>query len=262
MPFSSSISRAPIEGCEPGITNRVAFIGRDRYPERAYVADAEAHNLSAMLLAVDIGNTQTHIGFFESGAELSRQLATRRRMRPSPPTSSGSRCSAVLEAAGKEAGDIEGVIVSTVVPRLGPAYERTLRAAISARRSCSSGPSCAAACRSGSTTRSSSAPTGSSTRSPPTSASAPPASRSTSAPRSTSTPSPAAGEYLGGAIAPGLEVSIQALVGRAAKLPQIDLADPGRAIGRGTTEAIKSGFVYGFAGLMDGVAGADGPRAR
>jgi type III pantothenate kinase len=63
-----------------------------------------------------------------------------------------------------------------------------------------------------------------------------------------------AGEYLGGAIAPGLEISLTALAQRAARVPQIDLAQPEAAIGRSTREAIQSGFVYGFAGLIDGVA--------
>lgn len=62
-----------------------------------------------------------------------------------------------------------------------------------------------------------------------------------------------AGEYLGGAIAPGLEVSLTALVERAARIPRIDLAAPETAIGRSSRAAIQSGFVFGFAGLIDGV---------
>ena len=64
----------------------------------------------------------------------------------------------------------------------------------------------------------------------------------------------AAGEYLGGAIAPGLEVSLTALVERAARIPRIDLAEPDAAIGRSSRAAIQSGFVFGFAGLIDGIA--------
>lgn len=62
------------------------------------------------------------------------------------------------------------------------------------------------------------------------------------------------GEYLGGAIGPGLEVSMAALAGRSAKLPTIDFADVEGAIGSNTVAAIRSGFVFGFAGLVDGVA--------
>jgi len=54
-------------------------------------------------------------------------------------------------------------------------------------------------------------------------------------------------------IAPGIEMSLEALHQRTAKLPQIDLAAPESAIGRGTLPAIQSGIVYGFAGSVDGI---------
>lgn len=59
------------------------------------------------------------------------------------------------------------------------------------------------------------------------------------------------GEYMGVAIAPGISVSIDALVGRAAKLPQIALEAPGRAIGTDTIAALQSGIVYGFVGQTE-----------
>lgn len=62
------------------------------------------------------------------------------------------------------------------------------------------------------------------------------------------------GEYLGGAIAPGLEISLTALVERAARIPRIDLGEPEAAIGRSSRAAIQSGVVFGFAGLIDGLA--------
>ena len=61
------------------------------------------------------------------------------------------------------------------------------------------------------------------------------------------------GEYLGGIIAPGAEISLEALIERAEKLPQIDLAEPRSLIGKSTVDAIRSGMVYGFAGLVDGI---------
>jgi len=61
----------------------------------------------------------------------------------------------------------------------------------------------------------------------------------------------AAGEYLGVAIAPGIVVSIEALIGKTAKLPQIALESPAHAIGRNTNEALQSGIVYGFAGQTE-----------
>ena len=62
-----------------------------------------------------------------------------------------------------------------------------------------------------------------------------------------------AGEYVGGVIGPGVEISMQALTARAAKLPRIDLSQPKAAIGKHTQAALESGFAYGFAGLVDGI---------
>lgn len=59
------------------------------------------------------------------------------------------------------------------------------------------------------------------------------------------------GQYLGVAIAPGINTSIDALVGRAAKLPQISLEAPRRAIGTDTISALQSGIVYGFVGQTE-----------
>ena len=63
----------------------------------------------------------------------------------------------------------------------------------------------------------------------------------------------AAGEYLGGIISPGAEISIDALYARAAKLPKVELAEPRALIGKSTVEAIRSGIVFGFAGQVDGI---------
>jgi len=61
----------------------------------------------------------------------------------------------------------------------------------------------------------------------------------------------AKGEFLGGAIAPGVATSLRALSLRGAQLPRIELATPRSAIGRSTIEAMRSGAVYGFAGAVD-----------
>ena len=63
----------------------------------------------------------------------------------------------------------------------------------------------------------------------------------------------AEGDYLGGIIAPGIEISLDALTQRAAKLPKIDLDAPRELIGRSTEAAIRSGVVYGFAAQVDGM---------
>ena len=63
----------------------------------------------------------------------------------------------------------------------------------------------------------------------------------------------AKGEYLGGAIAPGIEVSVEALGARGAQLRRVELARPRSVIGRNTVEALQAGILYGFAGQVDGV---------
>ena len=63
------------------------------------------------------------------------------------------------------------------------------------------------------------------------------------------------GEYLGGAIAPGVQISMDALTQRAARLVKVEIEAPASAIGRSTQAAIRSGIVYGFAGQVDGIVG-------
>ncbi|MBS3886232.1 MAG: type III pantothenate kinase [Dethiobacter sp.] len=61
------------------------------------------------------------------------------------------------------------------------------------------------------------------------------------------------GEYLGGAIAPGISISTEALFQRAAKLPRVELVKPKRVIGRDTISSMQSGIIYGFIGQVDGI---------
>ena len=61
------------------------------------------------------------------------------------------------------------------------------------------------------------------------------------------------GEYLGGVIAPGIQISADALFARAAKLPRVEVAKPPRVIGRNTIHSMQSGIVYGYVGLVDGM---------
>lgn len=65
----------------------------------------------------------------------------------------------------------------------------------------------------------------------------------------------AEGEYRGGAIAPGITVAAEALVRSTAALRRVDVAAPAHALGRSTVEAIQSGLVFGYAGLVDGLIG-------
>jgi type III pantothenate kinase len=62
------------------------------------------------------------------------------------------------------------------------------------------------------------------------------------------------GEFVGGAIAPGIEVSVDALSRRAAQLLKVELARPARVIGKSTVEALQSGIIFGFAGQIEGIA--------
>jgi type III pantothenate kinase len=61
------------------------------------------------------------------------------------------------------------------------------------------------------------------------------------------------GEFLGGALAPGIEISVDALAARAAQLRKVELVKPKSVIGKNTVEALQSGTIYGFAGQVDGL---------
>jgi type III pantothenate kinase len=63
----------------------------------------------------------------------------------------------------------------------------------------------------------------------------------------------AKGEYVGGAIAPGIRISVEALSRHASRLPRVDLDKPGRVIGRNTVGSMQSGIVFGYAALVDGL---------
>ena len=65
----------------------------------------------------------------------------------------------------------------------------------------------------------------------------------------------AAGEYLGGASFPGIEISLDALFGRAAALRQVELIEPRNVIGKTTVESIQSGAMYGYSAMVDGMCG-------
>lgn len=61
------------------------------------------------------------------------------------------------------------------------------------------------------------------------------------------------GDYLGGAIAPGIKIAAEALFMRTAKLPQVELAPPKKAIGKNSIAAIQSGIIFGYVGLIEGL---------
>ena len=63
----------------------------------------------------------------------------------------------------------------------------------------------------------------------------------------------AEGEYLGGAIAPGVEISLEALISHAAALSSVELVEPRGVIGKSTAESLRSGVIYGYAAQVDGI---------
>jgi len=203
-----------------------------------------------MLLAVDVGNTQTHVGAF-AGAELAGdwRLATRG---DSTADELALALAGSLQFRALEWSAVEGLIVSTVVPRLGPEYERLCAQHLDARFLLV-GPSV----RTGMPIHiDNPRELGSDRLVNAVAAYEKVGGRCLSVDFGTSINVDAVsadGGYLGGVIAPGLEVSIEALSSRAAKLPRFELSEPERAIGRNTQGALQSGFAYGFAGLIDGI---------
>jgi type III pantothenate kinase len=61
------------------------------------------------------------------------------------------------------------------------------------------------------------------------------------------------GEYMGGVIAPGIQISADALFARAARLPRVEIQKPPKVVGRNTQHSMQSGIVYGYVGLVDGL---------
>ena len=203
-----------------------------------------------MLLAVDVGNTQTVIGLFD-GADVREQWRI---------STVASRTADELEVqlggllarrAVHEA-EVDGGVVSTTVPRLQAVWERTL-AGLAGRPAVVIGPGI----RTGIPIRyENPREVG-----PDRIVNAVAAVHRFGAPVvavdfGTSTNfdvvSPE-GEYIGGVIAPGVDISMEALTARAARLGKVELAAPPTAIGRNTVHAMQSGAVYGFAGQVDGI---------
>ena len=201
-----------------------------------------------MLLAVDVGNTQTVFGLYE-GAELGERwrIATEAQR-------TGDELGALL-GDFLDFAAIDGICLSSTVPRLVPEYEhlaeRWAKAPLLVL-----GPGVA---------------TGIAIRyddprevGPDRIANAVAARERFGSPAvvvdfGTSTNfdivSPE-GEYVGGVLAPGIETSMEALFSRAARLVKVDYVEPPQVIGKTTAGALQSGLVYGFAGQVDGIVDA------
>jgi type III pantothenate kinase len=205
-----------------------------------------------MLLAIDVGNTQVHIGMYRDGELVEHwRLATDRE---ATADRLATELAALLGLRELRLADVDGAIVSSVVPTLTHEYElmserwfdgtlvlvgpgtRTgmpiridnphevgadrLVNAVAAYDRC--GGTCIAV------------DFGTAINYDVVSAE---------------------GEYLGGVIAPGVDISLEALSQRAARLFKVDLAPPKAVIGRSTQAALQSGVVYGFAAQVDGIVG-------
>jgi type III pantothenate kinase len=205
-----------------------------------------------MLLAVDVGNTQTHLGAF-NGADLAEHWRFQTRAGATG-DELAERIAGLLALRGIELDQLAATIVSSVVPPLGHEYEQMSERYLAAP-CLTVGPRI----KTGMPIRIEN----------PYEVGADRLVNAVAAYERFSGACAvvdfgtginfdavsAAGEYLGGAIAPGVEISLSALAERGAQIPRIDLAAPEAAVGRSTRAAIQSGVVFGFAGLIDGIAG-------
>src|SRR3954463_1098037 len=203
-----------------------------------------------MLLAIDLGNTQTHIGMFK-GEELveSWRLATARE---TTGDELATHMVSLLGLRGLTLEDVDAAILSSVVPQLTPEYERLADRYLNGRMLVV-GPHL----KTGMAIRIDNPRELGSDRLVNAVAAYDRYGKACVVADFGTTINfdavSSEGEYLGGVIAPGIEMSLEALHQRTAKLPEIDLAAPESAIGRGTLAAIQSGIVYGFAGGVDGI---------
>jgi type III pantothenate kinase len=205
-----------------------------------------------MLLVVDVGNTQTHFGVIGSDGETIAEHWRFATVRESTGDELGAALSNLLALRGLSFDDVDSSIVSSTVPQLSEQWtvmsERYL-----GHRMLVVGPSI----RTGMPIRIDN----------PHEVGADRLVNSVAAYERihdtcvvvdfgtaiTYDAVSAAGEYLGGIITPGAEISIDALYERAAKLPKVELAEPRSLIGKSTVDAIRSGIVYGFAGQVEGI---------
>ncbi|MHB8305089.1 MAG: type III pantothenate kinase [Vulcanimicrobiaceae bacterium] len=203
-----------------------------------------------MLLTIDVGNTETKLGCFEDGSErLSHtwRVTTERRRTADE---YGVFLTQLFATAGLRPAEVEAVVAASVVPPLDPVLEQACRRFFNVT------PVFFKAHRQNLMTVVTERPN---EVGADLVAAAIGARELYGAPLvvisyGTATvfmAISAAGEYLGVAIAPGINISVDALVGRTAKLPEIALEAPGQAIGRDTISALQSGIVYGFVGQTE-----------
>jgi len=216
-----------------------------------------------MLLVVDVGNTQTHLGTFH-GEELGEhwRFAT---VRESTADELGAALRNLLALRGMTFEDLDASIVSSTVPQLGPEWSEMATRYLGHHM-----PIVGPGIKTGMAIRLDN----------PRELGADRLVNAVAAHERIGGPCivvdfgtaitydavSAGAEYLGGIIAPGVEISMEALTERAAALPRIDLGEPRSLIGHSTVDAIRSGVIFGFAGQVDGIVarlrGELGEQAR
>lgn len=203
-----------------------------------------------MLLGIDVGNTQTVAGVFH-GAELLHQWRTS-TVRTATLDELAAEHDAMLRLRGSSLGDVDDMVVSSVVPALTAGY-RDLAARYLDRPALVVGPGV----RSGMQILIDN----------PHEVGADRIVNSVAAFKRFGGPCIVVdfgtatnfdcvsekGEYLGGAIAPGIEVSVEALTSRAARLLKVEFVEPATAIGKSTVGALQSGIIYGTVAMVDGL---------
>ncbi len=205
-----------------------------------------------MLLVVDVGNTQTHFGVFPADSDAIAEHWRFATVRESTRDELGAALSNLLALRGLRFADIDASIVGSTVPQLSEQWTEMSRRYLG-HEMLVVGPSI----RTGMPIRYDN----------PREVGADRLANAIAAYQRnhdtcvvvdfgtaiTYDAVSSAGEYLGGIITPGAEISIDALYERAAMLPKVELAEPRSLIGKSTVDAIRSGIVFGFAGQVDGI---------
>ena len=203
------------------------------------------------LLAVDIGNTNLTLGLFADGALVGSWRATTQAT--ATPDEVATLTAGLLALDGHQLRQLDAVALASVVPPLTGTFERFVRSRIGLEPIIVDAGSLAG--------------TLAIEIDRPSEAGADRLCNALAARTEYGGPAivldlgtstnfdvvSAEGAYIGGAIAPGLGLSLEALVGSASKLPRIELARPSRAIGSNTIHAMQSGTVLGYIGLVSGL---------
>jgi type III pantothenate kinase len=203
-----------------------------------------------MLLVVDVGNTQTHFGAFRGDQLLEHwRFAT---VRQSTADQLGAALHNLLGLRGLSFEDLDASIVSSVVPQLEPEWTE-MASRYLGHRMHAVGPGT----RTGMAIRYDNPREIGADRLVNAVAIRErfggPAVCVDFGTATTFDVVSAEGDYVGGALMTGIEISLEALSERGARLPRVDLAPPRSVIGRNTIDAIRSGVVYGYAGAIDAI---------